>query len=62
MAGHLASLGSTDYQFGQIRDAVVQGTVMASFTCEAFSTRRIEDLSREEIRERLQIFRDISSW
>ena len=62
MAGHLASLGSTDYQFGQIRYAVVQGTVMASFTCEAFSTRRIEDLSREEIRERLQIFRDISSW
>ena len=62
MAGHLASLGNTDYQFGEIRDAIVRGTVMASFTCEAFSTRRIEDLPVEEIEGRLQAFKEISSW
>jgi sugar/nucleoside kinase (ribokinase family) len=62
MAGYLASLGSTDYEFEHIRDAIVRGTVMASFTCEAFSTRRIEDLSDAEIEERLQTFTDISSW
>ena len=62
MAGYLASLGTTEYQFANIRDAIVRGTVMASFTCEAFSTRRIEDLSSAEIEDRLQTFTDISSW
>ncbi len=62
MAGYLASLGNTDYQFEDIRNAIVRGTVMASFTCEAFSTRRIEDLSSLEIEERLQTFTDISCW
>ena len=62
MAGSLASLGNTDYQFEDIRNAIVRGTVMASFTCEAFSTRRIEDLSSLEIEERLQTFTDISCW
>jgi len=62
MAGYLASLGTTDYRFEQIRDAVVRGTVMASFTCEAFSTRRIEELSELELLERLEIFREMSCW
>ncbi len=62
MAGYLASLGATDYRFEQIRDAVVRGTVMASFACEAFSTRRIEDLPRSELVSRLEIFRDMSCW
>ena len=62
MAGYLASLGNTDYQFEHIRDAIVRGTVMASFTCEAFSTRRIEDLSSLAIEERLNTFTDISCW
>jgi sugar/nucleoside kinase (ribokinase family) len=62
MAGYLASLGRTDYGFEQIRDAVVRGTVMASFTCEAFSTRRIEELPEVEIQQRLKHFHEISSW
>ncbi len=62
MAGYLASLGNTGYSFGQIRDAVVRGTVMASFTCEAFSTQRIEELPESEIQQRLELFREISSW
>ena len=62
MAGYLASQGATDYGFEQIRDAVVRGTVMASFTCEAFSTRRLEDLSASELSSRLEIFRDMSCW
>ena len=62
MAGYLASLGTTDYSFEQIRDGVVRGTVMASFTCEAFSTGRIEDLPASELLSRLEMFRDISCW
>lgn len=62
LAGYLASLGSTAYSFHQIRDAVIRGTVMASFTCEAFSTRRIEDLSEADLLQRLEIFREMSCW
>jgi hypothetical protein len=35
---------------------------MASFTCEAFSTKRVEALSDEEIGERLSLFRLYTSF
>ena len=62
LAGYLASLGTTDYQFHQIRDAVVRGTVMASFTCEAFSTRRLESLTKEDLDHRIEAFRKATLW
>lgn len=62
LAGYLASLGTTRFSFQQIRDAVVRGTVMASFTCEAFSTRRIEQLAESELLARLEAFREMSCW
>ncbi|NNC88243.1 MAG: carbohydrate kinase [Akkermansiaceae bacterium] len=62
LAGYLASLGSVSYSFAEIRDAVVRGTVMASFTCEAFSTRRLENLPEAELLQRLEIFREMSCW
>jgi sugar/nucleoside kinase (ribokinase family) len=62
MAGYLASLGTTDYSFHQLRDAVIRGTVMASFTCEAFSTRQIEELAEADLLNRLEIFREMSCW
>ena len=62
LAGYLASLGSTDYSFSQIRDGIVRGTVMASFTCENFSTRRIEGLTEGDLLERLETFREMSCW
>jgi sugar/nucleoside kinase (ribokinase family) len=62
LAGYLASLGTTDYSFHDIRDAIVRGTVVASFTCEAFSTRRIEDLPENELLQRLEMFREMSCW
>lgn len=62
LAGYLASLGRTDYRFEEIRDAIVRGTVMASFTCEAFSTQRIQELPEGELLERLEMFREMSCW
>ena len=62
MAGYLAALGSTEYSFTQIRDAIVRGTVMASFTCEAFSTQRIQVLPEEDLLGRLEMFREMSCW
>ena len=62
LAGYLASLGKTDYTFDEIRQAIVRGTVVASFTCEAFSTRRIEDLPEADLIARLEMFREMCSW
>lgn len=62
MAGYLASLGGTEFSFEQIRDAVLRGSVLASFTCEDFSTRRLETVTPEEIRQRLDSLREISHW
>ena len=62
LAGFLASRGHLNYSFEDIRDAVVRGTVVASFTCEAFSTRRLEELPEQELISRMELFREMSCW
>ena len=47
MAGYLAAQGPPPYDSGVLRQAVIQGSMLASFTCEAFSTRRLESLAAE---------------
>ncbi len=48
--GYLASEAKTDFE--TLRQALVRGTVTASFTIEDFSLRRLERLSRGEIDRR----------
>lgn len=62
LAGHLASIEAQEPGFEELKAAVVRGTIMASFTCEAFSTRRVEALQDEEIGERLSLFRLYTSF
>ena len=62
LAGHLASTGKAAFTFEDIRQAVVQGSVVASFTCEAFSTRRLQTLTRSDIEERLAFLKSITHW
>lgn len=62
LAGYLASTGKEEYSFEDIRQAVVQGSVVASFTCEAFSTRRLQTLTREQIDGRLEFLKSITHW
>lgn len=62
LAGHLAATGKSTFDFQDIRAAIVQGAVVASFTCEAFSTRRIEGLEIAEIGNRLEIFKKLTHW
>jgi len=49
--GHLAAEGKTDV--ATLRQALVRGTVMASFTIEDFSLRRLERLTADEIQNRV---------
>ncbi|MEP4077514.1 PfkB family carbohydrate kinase [Haloferula sp.] len=62
IAGFLAAEGDADPTFEAIQHAVVQGSVLASFTCEAFSTKRLEALSRSDLDARLDAFKRMSSW
>lgn len=62
MAGYLADLGGVDFSFTQIRDAILQGSVLASFTCEDFSTRRLETVTEDEIKQRLDGLKAMSNW
>lgn len=62
LAGYLARETAAGYGFEAIRRAVVQGSVIASFTCEAFSTRRLEQINRDDLAERLAQFERMSSW
>ncbi len=62
LAGHLAATGKSSFDFPDLRAAIVQGAVVASFTCEAFSTRRIEGLTPGEIGERLENFKLLTHW
>lgn len=62
MAGYLAAQGAPPYSAAQLRQAVVQGSILASFTCEAFSTRRLEALSLADLEQRLQAFRQATHW
>jgi hypothetical protein len=62
MAGYLAAQGPPPYSEAQLRQAVVQGSILASFTCEAFSTRRLEALTHDDLAERLHHFRLTTEW
>jgi sugar/nucleoside kinase (ribokinase family) len=45
---------------GAFRRAMFYGSVMGSYACERFGTERLEQLSRKEIDERFQVFRELT--
>ncbi len=62
MAGYLASQGHPPYDTAALRQAIIHGSMLASFTCEAFSTRRMESLEPGELEARIQHFRATTHW
>jgi cytidine kinase len=62
LAGHLASTGKTEFSFDDIRRAIAYGSVVASFTCEAFSANRLAHLTRREIDSRLNLLKNLTHW
>ena len=62
LAGYLAGLGIPCFSFENLRQAVARGSVLASFTCEDFSTRRLQDLAPQTIQSRLEAFQTLTRW
>jgi sugar/nucleoside kinase (ribokinase family) len=52
--GHLAR--TDNISFKNLKEAVIQGTLVASYCCEEFSLRRLQTLTAEEIHERRRDF------
>jgi sugar/nucleoside kinase (ribokinase family) len=60
LAGSLAAGGRTD--FAALARGVVRGSVVASFTCEAFGVQRLAALNAAEAEARMAEFRSCTSW
>jgi sugar/nucleoside kinase (ribokinase family) len=58
--GYLAS--APDPGAAALRRAVIVGSVLASFCCEAFSLDRLLSLTREEIEDRYRLFQDLTRF
>ena len=60
MMGYLAAADAIDA--ASLRRAVAYGTVVASFTLEDFSLRKLYEISRTDIDQRLADFEDLTSF
>ena len=58
--GYLAASG--DLSTEGLRRATIYGSVLGSFCCEAYSVDRLVDLSRGEIEERFETFRELTRF
>ncbi len=62
MIGHLAAQKAVTPTFAQLKKAIVEGSMLASFTCSDFSTRALEKVSSTTLSERLNAFQELSQW
>jgi hypothetical protein len=62
LSGWLAANGKTKPTFEDLKTAVVHGSVVASYTCEAFSTRRLQDVSAADVAGRLAELRGYTAF
>ncbi len=51
-----------NYSFENMKRAIIHGSALASFTVEEFGTDRLANLDQDELNERLEIFRSLTSF
>ncbi|GAA3643944.1 PfkB family carbohydrate kinase [Flavivirga jejuensis] len=59
-AGYIAKTGDTSFE--NMKNAVIYGSTLASFCVERFGTERIQDLSKEEVHQRLLQFKELTQF
>jgi len=62
VAGHGGATGGPELGLAGFARGGLEGSGVASFTCEAFSTRRLQEISRADIDARREFLRSISTW
>ena len=61
--GFIGYLAKTDnISFDNMKNALIAGSAIASYCVEKFGTERIENLTQEEINQRIQSFIDLSQF
>jgi len=45
-----------------MKTAIIVGSAMASFTVEKFGTERIQEVTKQELSERIMQFRELTSF
>ncbi|MEN9549066.1 MAG: hypothetical protein RIR12_1657 [Bacteroidota bacterium] len=58
--GHLAKTG--DISFENMKRGIIVGSAMASFCVEKFGPTRLKELTKEDIAQRIQLFKDLVSF
>jgi len=61
-AGYLNNLGKEEITFEDVVRSVVRGTIIAGYTCESFSTHRLQSLTFDEFETRLAKFAEYSAF
>lgn len=59
-AGYLAK--TEDLSFDNLKNAVIYGSNLASFCVEKFGTERMQELTADEVRERLEQFKELTHF
>lgn len=59
-AAYLAKKG--DFSFDSMKSALIVGSAMASFTVEKFGTQRLEEVTAEDMRQRVQRFKELTTF
>jgi sugar/nucleoside kinase (ribokinase family) len=59
-AGYLAK--TADYSYENMKNAVIFGSALASFCVERFGTERLLSLTKQELHQRLQQFRNLTQF
>ena len=57
MMGYLASTGDISYE--NLKKSIIFGSALASFCVEEFAIKRLKNLDKKEIENRVQLFRDL---
>jgi sugar/nucleoside kinase (ribokinase family) len=62
VAGYLASRRNGEIEFADLKQAIVYGSVLASFNVEAFSLERLRKLDGSDIEQRLKLLKWMSHF
>jgi len=62
LAGYVAANAAGAVNFELLRKGMIYGSVLASFCVEAFSLERLRELTKAEVADRYQVFRQMSQF
>lgn len=60
LTGYLAATDDTSFE--NIKRAIIEGTILASFTCEDFSLKKLTSISQKDLESRKNLLRKLTNY